>query len=145
MTRVQIEDVNEFVYETCGQYWPCIHQYICFAIILMQITMIGLFGLKSKPEASIATLPLLILTIFFNEYCKLRFLPSFQHYSIQVPWVIDQSILAVSAEEDDELDAREGRLKCNSDNAVIAYRPPCLRPVNFIEAESGSSDQQLEI
>ncbi|GAB4832252.1 hypothetical protein Ancab_006267 [Ancistrocladus abbreviatus] len=129
----QIEDVYDIVYETCGQYWPCIHQYICFAVILMQITMIGLFGLKSKPEASIATLPLLILTIFFNEYCKLRFLPSFQHYSIQ------------SAEEDDELDAREGRLKSNSDNAVIAYRPPCLRPVNFIEAESSSCDRQLEI
>jgi hypothetical protein len=50
----------------------------------MQITMIGLFGLKSKPSASIATIPLLLLTIMFNEYCKIRFLPTFRHYSVKV-------------------------------------------------------------
>ncbi|KAF2322479.1 hypothetical protein GH714_017247 [Hevea brasiliensis] len=79
----QIEDVYETVYETCGRYWPYIHHYIFIAIILMQITMIGLFGLKSKPAASIATFPLLLMTIAFNEYCKIRFLPTFCHYSIQ--------------------------------------------------------------
>ncbi|XP_074284691.1 CSC1-like protein At3g54510 isoform X2 [Silene latifolia] len=80
----QIEDVYPTFYETCGRYWPYIHSYILFALVLMQVTMIGLFGLKSKPGASIATVPLLVLTILFNEYCKLRFLPSFQHNSIQV-------------------------------------------------------------
>ncbi|XP_040992904.1 CSC1-like protein At3g54510 isoform X7 [Juglans microcarpa x Juglans regia] len=80
----QIEDVYETVYETCGQYWPYIHLYIVIAIILMQITMIGLFGLKSKPAASILTIPLLLFTLMFNEYCKKRFLPTFHHYPVQV-------------------------------------------------------------
>lgn len=83
---IQIEDVYESVYETCGRYWPYIHHYIFIAIILMQITMIGLFGLKSKPAASIATIPLLLMTIAFNEYCKIRFLPTFCRFTIQVNW-----------------------------------------------------------
>ena len=81
---LQVEDVYETVYDTCGQYWPYIHHYILIAIVLMQITMIGLFGLKSKPAASISTIPLLLLTLMFNEYCKIRFLPTFHLLSIQV-------------------------------------------------------------
>ncbi|KAM1285631.1 hypothetical protein ACFX13_029118 [Malus domestica] len=80
----QIEDVYETFYDTCGQYWPYINHYILVAIILMQITMIGLFGLKSKPAASFSTIPLLVLTLMFNEYCKMRFLPAFHLLSIQV-------------------------------------------------------------
>lgn len=80
----QIEDVYETVYETCGLYWPYIHHYIYFGFILMQITMIGLFGLKSKPGPAIATIPLVFGTILFNEYCKMRFLPTFLRNSVQV-------------------------------------------------------------
>lgn len=82
--KLQIQDVYETAYDTCGQFWPYIHHYIYVGLILMQITMIGLFGLKSKPAASVATIPLLLLTVMFNEYCKARFLPSFWHYSVQV-------------------------------------------------------------
>lgn len=81
---LQIEDVYDIIYETCGEYWPHIHSYILKAVVLMQITMIGLFGLKSKPAASISTIPLLLLTLMFNEYCKIRFLPSFRNFSVQV-------------------------------------------------------------
>ncbi|XP_050891160.1 CSC1-like protein At3g54510 isoform X2 [Lathyrus oleraceus] len=80
----QIQDVYETTYETCGQYWPHIHGYILLAIILMQITMIGLFGLKLKPAASISTIPLLLFTLMFNEYCKMRFLPYFHHHSLKL-------------------------------------------------------------
>lgn len=81
---LQIQDVYATTYETCGQYWPYIHHYILLAIILMQITMIGVFGLKLKPAASISTIPLLFSTFMFNEYCKMRFLPSFNHFSLKV-------------------------------------------------------------
>jgi len=63
-----MEDVYEITYDTCGQYWPKIHHYIFLSVTLMQITMIGLFGLKSKPGASFATIPLLVFNILFNEY-----------------------------------------------------------------------------
>jgi len=41
---IQMEDVYEITYDTCGQYWPNIHHYIFLSVALMQITMIGLFG-----------------------------------------------------------------------------------------------------
>ncbi|OMO75682.1 hypothetical protein CCACVL1_16106 [Corchorus capsularis] len=120
----QIQDVYETVYDTYGQFWPFIHHYIFVAIILMQITMIGLFGLKSKPAASIATIPLVLLTIMFNEYCKIRFLPAFQRYSIQ------------NAVENDEVDEENGQMEGSYEKAVGVYRQPSLRQVNFTQSGS---------
>ncbi|KAL6124938.1 hypothetical protein ACLB2K_077446 [Fragaria x ananassa] len=122
-----IEDVYETVYDTCGQYWPYIHHYILIAIVLMQITMIGLFGLKSKPAASISTVPLLLLTLMFNEYCKIRFLPTFHLVSIQ------------NAKEFDELDVKCNQMEFNYESASVAYCPPCLRPLNVMQSEPSYS------
>ncbi|KAK2979204.1 hypothetical protein RJ640_027498 [Escallonia rubra] len=127
----QIQDVYETTYETFGQYWPYIHHYILLAIIIMQITMIGLFGLKSKPSASFATIPLLLFTIAFNEYCKIRFFPTFCHYSVQ------------DAMKDDELDRKNGLMEANCQNALDAYLPPCLRPENLGEEESSSTQPRI--
>uniref|UniRef100_A0A2N9EVC4 CSC1/OSCA1-like 7TM region domain-containing protein n=1 Tax=Fagus sylvatica TaxID=28930 RepID=A0A2N9EVC4_FAGSY len=123
----QIQDVYEIVYETCGQYWPYIHHYILVAIVLMQINMIGIFGLKSMPAASISTVPLLLLTLMFNEYCKKCFLPTFHHYSIE------------NAVENDEIDAKSGEMEVNYEDVINAYCSPCLRPVNFLTSESSST------
>ncbi|KAH1064403.1 hypothetical protein J1N35_029390 [Gossypium stocksii] len=120
----QIQDVYETVYDTCGTFWPFIHHYIIVAIILMQITMIGLFGLKSKPAASVSTIPLLLLTIMFNEYCKIRFLPAFRSDSIQ------------NAVENDELDEKSGEMEHNFDKAIEEYRQPFLVPVSFTQSDS---------
>ncbi|MBA0659869.1 hypothetical protein Goklo_011962, partial [Gossypium klotzschianum] len=113
---VPIQDVYETVYDTCGTFWPFIHHYIIVAIILMQITMIGLFGLKSKPAASVSTIPLLLLTIMFNEYCKIRFLPAFRSHSIQ------------NAVENDELDEKSSEMEHSFDKAIEEYLQPCLVP-----------------
>ncbi|KAL6981007.1 hypothetical protein U1Q18_022642, partial [Sarracenia purpurea var. burkii] len=127
----QIEDVYETIYETCGQYWPYIHHYIFLAIVLTQITMIGLFGLKSKASAAFATIPLLLFTLMFNEYCKLRFLPTFYHYPVQ------------DAMRNDELDEKNGIMEMNYRNALDAYCPPCLWPANFTTEESSSTHPLL--
>ncbi|XP_059651958.1 CSC1-like protein At3g54510 [Cornus florida] len=127
----QVQDVYETVYETCGQYWPHIHHQILSAIILAQITMIGLFGLKSKPSASFATIPLLLLTLLFNEYCKFRFQPTFYYLSLQ------------DALKNDELDETNGMMNANYENALDAYCPPCLRPVNLTSMESSSTTLPL--
>ncbi|WVZ67413.1 hypothetical protein U9M48_016489 [Paspalum notatum var. saurae] len=116
----QMEDVYEITYNTCGQYWPNIHHYIFLSVALMQITMIGLFGLKSKPGASFATIPLLVFNILFNEYCKVRFLPTFNHRPVQ----------------SDELDEAEEMTEGVLDDAISSYRPPWMRPTNL---ESNSS------
>ncbi|KAG5539156.1 hypothetical protein RHGRI_019646 [Rhododendron griersonianum] len=129
----QIEDVYETTYETCGQYWPYIHRYIFLAIILTQITMMGLFGLKSKPAASFATIPLLLFTLMFNEYCKMRFNPTFFNFPVQ------------EAKRNDELDEKSGLLEANYQKALDAYCPPCLRPVKFTVEESSSSQPFISL
>nr|XP_043626887.1 CSC1-like protein At3g54510 [Erigeron canadensis] len=125
----QLHDVYEITYETCGQYWPQIHHHVVVAIIIMQVTMIGLFGLKSKPSASVATIPLLVVTIAYNEYCKFRFLPTFYKCSVQ------------DAKDNDELD-KDGPSDAACCRAIDAYRPPSL-PKACAAMEESSSSQPL--
>ncbi|XP_058734862.1 CSC1-like protein At3g54510 isoform X2 [Vicia villosa] len=109
---------------------PFLIVYFClgYVVYINQITMIGLFGLKLKPAASILTIPLLFITLMFNEYCKMRFLPSFDHYSLE------------DAAENDELDEKCGRLNSEFyEKSVNAYCPPGLRPVSFAATESSST------
>ncbi|KAI3445111.1 hypothetical protein Pfo_001776 [Paulownia fortunei] len=122
----QIQDVYITTYETCGQYWPYIHHYILVAIIITQITMIGLFGLKSKPAASFSIIPLLVFTLLFNEYCKIRFLPTFYQCSVK------------DARDRDEFDEKTYLMEANLQNAIDAYCPPCLRPLDIEDVESSS-------
>ncbi|KFK34689.1 hypothetical protein AALP_AA5G178800 [Arabis alpina] len=120
----QMEDVYETTYDTCGRFWPFIHHYIFVSIILMQITMVGLFGLKSKPSAAIATIPLILITIAYNEYCKIRFLPSFKNFPIQ------------TAVEIDEEDEKNGEMEVHYVDAATAYNrhQPCLERVSSEES-----------
>ncbi|CAN6444001.1 unnamed protein product [Victoria cruziana] len=123
----QIQDVYQTTYETCGQYWPPIHNYIVIAIVLMQVTMIGLFGLKSKPTATILTIPLLMLTLLFNEYCKICYRPTFYRYSVQ------------NAMGHDDLDEKEGTMEANKEAAIKSYRQPCLRYMHLESADSNTT------
>ncbi|KAG6573819.1 CSC1-like protein, partial [Cucurbita argyrosperma subsp. sororia] len=127
----QIKDVYATTYDTFGLYWPQIHRHIIIAIILMQVTMIGLFGVKSKPAASISTIPLPLITLYFNEHCKSRFLPTFHCYPIQ------------EAMENDELDEKSGDLEVNYVKAADAYCLPCLQPPDFLLESVATSTQPL--
>ncbi|ESQ45017.1 hypothetical protein EUTSA_v10010925mg [Eutrema salsugineum] len=129
----QMEDVYETTYDTCGRFWPFIHHYIFVSIILMQVTMVGLFGLKSKPSAAIATIPLILITIAYNEYCKIRFLPSFKHFPIQ------------TAVEIDEVDEKNGEIEAHYVDAAMAYKryQPCLERVSLAESPANMSQPLL--
>ncbi|KAK4746239.1 hypothetical protein SAY87_012551 [Trapa incisa] len=129
----QIQDVYETVYDTGGKYWTYVHHYIIVSIVLMQITMIGLFGLKSKPAASISTVPLILLSVMFDRYCKIRFYPTFRCYTVQ------------NARENDELDRKSEQLGGNYESAGSAYCPPFLQPVNLMRSESSSTQPLVRI
>ena len=73
-------------YQTGGEFWPTVHNYTIFSLVLMHIIVIGIFGLKKLPIASALTLPLPILTLLFNEYCQKRFFPIFKAYPAEVWW-----------------------------------------------------------
>lgn len=86
ITIVLVQILNVYIskYESGGLMWPVVHNTTVFSLVLMQIIALGVFGLKKSPVASGFTIPLLILTLLFNEYCRQRFHPIFISYNAQV-------------------------------------------------------------
>ena len=122
---IQMEDVYEITYDTCGQYWPKIHHYIFLSVTLVQITMIGLFGLKSLEFPS----------------------PQFPCLSIKHEVQIVITNLEISfgcrhkiSKQSDELAEAEGTTG-NLDDATSAYKPPWMHPTNL----ESSSAQPLNV
>ncbi|KAL5729015.1 CSC1-like protein rxw8 [Ranunculus cassubicifolius] len=81
--RNQFVNVYVTKYDTGGLYWPVAHNTTIFSLVLAQIIALGVFGLKRSPVASGFTIPLVILTLLFNEYCRQRFYPIFKSISAQ--------------------------------------------------------------
>ncbi|KAH7299865.1 hypothetical protein KP509_24G034200 [Ceratopteris richardii] len=123
--RNQILNRYEPVYETGGRYWPHVHNRIIFCVFMMQIIGIGMFGVKHKPMLSTLSSPLLVLTLLFHHYCRLRFLPVFQEVSMEV---------AISKDRDDE---REDKRESIYKKLHKAYLFPALW--NFDTSEIGGS------
>ncbi|KAG5048240.1 hypothetical protein JHK85_009343 [Glycine max] len=82
--RNQILNVYIRKYDSGGQLWPLAHNTTVFSLLFAQVIALGVFGLKQSPVASGFTIPLLICTILFNQYCRQRFLPVFQRNATQV-------------------------------------------------------------
>ncbi|XP_057973972.1 CSC1-like protein RXW8 isoform X3 [Malania oleifera] len=80
----QILNVYISKYESGGQFWPIVHNTTIFSLVLTQIIALGVFGLKRSPVASGFTIPLVIFTLLFNEYCRQRFHPIFKNNAAQV-------------------------------------------------------------
>lgn len=87
---VQMQLINVYVpkYDTGGKFWPVVHNTTIFSLVVLHIIAIGVFGLKKLPLASSLLLPLPLLTLLFNEFCRNRFLPIFEAYSTEVPFSV---------------------------------------------------------
>lgn len=81
--RNQILNVYVPKYETGGQMWPIAHNTTIFSLLLAQIIALGVFGIKQSAVASGFVVPLLVLTLLFNEYCRQCFHPIFKSFSAQ--------------------------------------------------------------
>ncbi|CAN8241172.1 unnamed protein product [Cochlearia groenlandica] len=87
----QILNVYITKYESGGQYWPIFHNTTIFSLILTQIIALGFFGLKLSTVASGFTIPLILLTLLFSEYCRHRFAPIFHKDPAQVLIEMDRA------------------------------------------------------
>ncbi|KAL6637150.1 hypothetical protein ACP70R_024722 [Stipagrostis hirtigluma subsp. patula] len=76
--RNQFLNVYCTKYDTGGLYWPIAHNTTIFSIVLTQIICLGVFGLKKSPVATGFTIPLVLITLLFNHYCRKRLLPLFK-------------------------------------------------------------------
>ncbi|KAL6553030.1 CSC1-like protein hyp1 [Orobanche gracilis] len=129
--RNQLLNVYAPTFETGGKFWPIVHDATIFSLILMHVIAIGIFGLKKVPVASSLTIPLPILTLIFNSYCRRRFLPSFKDYPAQC--LINK----------DRLDQSDPRLSSFYDELSTAYRDPAMEPVTYSEKSESSSSPLL--
>ncbi|CAL0319067.1 unnamed protein product [Lupinus luteus] len=107
--RNQILNVYVTKYDGGGQYWPIAHNTAVFSLIFAQVIALGVFGLKQSTVASGFTIPLLLGTLLFHQYCRERFLPVFKNTASQV--LIDM----------DKRDERCGRMKDIYNNLHTAY------------------------
>ncbi|GAU31141.1 hypothetical protein TSUD_315650 [Trifolium subterraneum] len=82
--RNQILNVYITKYDGGGQFWPIAHNTIIFSMLVAQVIALGVFGQKRSTIASGFTIPLLIGTVLFNEYCRQRFLPVFKNDATQI-------------------------------------------------------------
>lgn len=88
--RNQIVNVYITKYEGGGQLWPIVHNTTIFSLVLTQMISLGIFGIKKSPVASGFTIPLIICTLLFNEYCRQRFFPIFKKNVAQVLLEMDR-------------------------------------------------------
>ena len=77
LCKFMMQFINVYApkYETAGKFWPIVHNLVIFSLVLMHVIAVGIFSLKKLPLASTLILPLPVLTLLFNEYCRKRFLP----------------------------------------------------------------------
>ncbi|XP_014633436.1 CSC1-like protein At1g69450 [Glycine soja] len=115
--RNQFINVYAPKYDTAGKFWPIIHNSMIFSLVLMHIIAVGIFALKKLSLASTLTMPLPVLTLLFNEYCRKRFLPIFAAYS------------AESLIKKDRQDQNDATMTQFYENLVNAYKDPALLPI----------------
>ncbi|RDY11325.1 CSC1-like protein [Mucuna pruriens] len=106
-------------YDTAGKFWPIVHNSMIFSLVLMHIIAVGIFALKKLSLASTLTIPLPVLTLLFNEYCRKRFLPIFVAYS------------AESLIKKDREDQNDATMTQFYENLVNAYKDPALLPIHY--------------
>lgn len=121
--RNQLLNVYDPKFETGGKFWPVVHDATIFSLVLMHVIAIGLFGLKNVPLASSLMIPLPILTLIFNSYCRRRFLPCFKCYPAEC--LINK----------DRFDQHDPTISSFYDELATAYRDPSIKSVRH----SGSS------
>ncbi|XP_063945235.1 CSC1-like protein RXW8 isoform X2 [Daucus carota subsp. sativus] len=88
--RNQFMNVYVTKYDTGGLYWPIAHTAVIVSLMLMQVILLGVFGLKKSAVASSFTIPLIICTFLFHLYCRQRFLPVFKRNVARVIMDMDE-------------------------------------------------------
>ncbi|XP_019155873.1 PREDICTED: CSC1-like protein RXW8 [Ipomoea nil] len=107
--RNQILNVYSTQYQTGGLYWLLVHNVTIFSLVLMQLIALTVFGLKESTVASSSTVPLIICTLLFNQYCRQRFHPVFLSNPAQV--LVDM----------DRQDEESGKMKEIHQKVTSAY------------------------
>jgi hypothetical protein len=80
----QIINVYERRYESCGGLWPFVAMRIIAALLVAQITLLGVLSLKLATSVAPFALPLPVLTLVYSYWLRDRFEANFQKYPLEV-------------------------------------------------------------
>ncbi|KAE8715619.1 CSC1-like protein [Hibiscus syriacus] len=97
--RNQILHVYVTKYESAGLFWPVVHNTTIFSLMLTQVIAVAVFALKEAPIASGFTIPLVVFSLLFNEYCRKRFSQVFKRSPAQVLIEMDRRDEQMGREE----------------------------------------------
>ncbi|KAJ6987594.1 hypothetical protein NC653_020754 [Populus alba x Populus x berolinensis] len=128
--RNQFINVYAPKHETAGKFWPIVHNLVIFSLVLMHAIAVGIFSLKKLSLASTLVLPLPVLTLLFNEYCRKRFLPIFKSYPAEI---------LIKKDREDQNDALMSEF---FDKLATTYQDPALMPIQY-SADSDSLNRPL--
>ncbi|GMI67423.1 hypothetical protein 1, ARABIDOPSIS THALIANA HYPOTHETICAL PROTEIN 1 [Hibiscus trionum] len=129
--RNQFLNVYAPKFESGGKFWPIVHDSTIFSLVLMHVIAIGIFGLKKLPLASSLIIPLPVLTLIFNAYCRKRFLPTFKSYPTEC--LIKK----------DRKDQEDPTMTEFLENLATAYQDPAMMPVRYSRNVDGRSSPLL--
>ncbi|KAG1464698.1 hypothetical protein G6F56_005028 [Rhizopus delemar] len=93
-------------YEAAGRLWIMTVPRVIFGLLLFQLTMIGLFAIKSYYKLSIVCLPLTVLTLIFKFSLDRAFLQNARNLPLQM-LCDDNEKLPVSQIDTDDDDSEE--------------------------------------
>ncbi|KAK8692453.1 hypothetical protein V6N13_075912 [Hibiscus sabdariffa] len=97
--RNQLLHVYVTRYESAGLFWPVVHNTTIFSLVLTQVIAVAVFALKLSPVVSGATIPLIVFSLLFNEYCRKRFSQVFRRNPAQVLIEMDRRDEQMGREE----------------------------------------------
>ncbi|KAE8657040.1 CSC1-like protein [Hibiscus syriacus] len=97
--RNQLLHVYVTKYESAGLFWPVVHNTTIFSLVLTQFIAVAVFVLKEAPMASGFTIPLVVFSLLFNEYCRKRFSQVFKRSPAQVLIEMDRRDEQIRREE----------------------------------------------
>ena len=88
--------INVTVFETGGQFWPLTFNRMIVGVLISQLTMAGLFGLKKLPIEAAVMVPLIFITLFFWWYCDTNYAGKFYNPSVMEAVLTDKDRAMVS-------------------------------------------------
>ncbi|KAK6937939.1 CSC1/OSCA1-like, 7TM region [Dillenia turbinata] len=131
--RNQFLNVYVSKYESGGQFWPIAHNTTIFSLVLSQVIGMGVFGIKRSPMASGFIIPLIILTLLFNEYCRKRFNPIFEKVAAEV-----MPDILIQMDRRDEQNGKMGEIHRQLESAY------CQFTICSKETSKGPSQDHVE-
>lgn len=80
--RRQVLFVYKPMFFALGAYWPRMYKFLIVALVVAQLTLIGLLSLKNAPAQIVLVVGLITVVLLFNHYMMLLFPRVAKHLSV---------------------------------------------------------------